>query len=104
MAGLSLSLMKLDDTRLARLDAYAEPLDWPSAATPASDFASIQPPALPAGAQTTSVPTADETTPTVLSAKEQAALVRCLRAAAVAVAAMEPSLTEWDSKVGVYII
>jgi dihydroxyacetone kinase len=101
MCGLSLSLMKLDENRLARLDAPAEPPAWPSEATPtpAADAVPLPPPALPESAQAAQVPRADESTPPVLTEGEQAAAMGAVRRAAEAVAALEPKLTEYDSKV-----
>eukprot|EP00962_Isochrysis_galbana_P047945 scaffold19847_cov84-Isochrysis_galbana.AAC.1 len=99
MRGLSISLMKLDEERLARLDAPTEVLCWPDQATPAHDATPLPPPPLPESAQAAKVPTADASSPPVLSAGEQAAAVGAVRRAAEALAALEPALTEYDSKV-----
>lgn len=87
MAGCSLSLMRLDDARLARLDAAATAPAWPGAASRPQPVrahaatAAAAPPAVPRGASGT-------------------LLEAALRAAAAALRTAEPRLTELDRAVG----
>ncbi|MYW00118.1 dihydroxyacetone kinase subunit DhaK, partial [Streptomyces sp. SID3343] len=89
MAGVSLSLLRVDDARLARLDAVTTAPAWP---TPVrgrvGEISVVTPPPAPAGA--------DHATPVTAPSP----LTRAVEAVCAALIAAEPHLTELDRIVG----
>ncbi len=89
MAGCSLSVMRLDDERLRRLDAPASAPAWPGGGRVAAD-----------GARRVASPAPASATPGVPEEPPPPALVRAVHAVAAALRAAEPHLTELDRLVG----
>ena len=86
MAGCSVSLMRLDDARLARLDAVASAPAWPGPSYPASSAR----PRTPAPAVAPVLPSTDR----------DGEVDRVLRAVAAALQVAEPELTRLDQLAG----
>jgi dihydroxyacetone kinase len=95
MAGVSLSLLPLDDARLARLDATTEAPAWPNAAARPRRPGSL-PASSPPGPHVGDQPSVHESPRTPLGQ----GIERALRAALTALTEAEPRLTELDRVVG----
>lgn len=89
MAGVSLSLLRVDDARLARLDAPTTAPAWPTPVVGRVGDITVLP---PAPAPTTADTSTPLTSPTPLT--------RAVEAACAALTAAEPHLTELDRIVG----
>jgi len=98
MVGLSLSLLKLDDGRTARLDAPTSCAAFPRSGA-LSRAPRVPPPPLPASNAAAAAVGAPAGAPS-LSAEQQAATAAALQRAAEAIVAAEPQLTDWDTKAG----
>jgi len=87
MAGISLTLMKVDDSRLAQLDAPTQTPAWPTHSGRVAQVTVQAPPTAP-----TSVGGA--------TLSPDSPLRRAIEAVCAALLAVEPTLTEMDQKVG----
>ena len=98
MVGLSLSVLKLDDGRVARLDAPTSCAAFPRSGV-LSRATRVPSPPLPASNAAAAAVGAPAGAPS-LSAAQQAATAAALKKAAEAIVAAEPQLTDWDTKAG----
>jgi dihydroxyacetone kinase len=93
MAGMSLSVLPVDDTRLARLDAATDAPAWPNAAARPRRRKPASPPAVPA-------PPAPKLTPALPKTPLGEKVVAAIRNAAAALVVASLQLTEMDQAVG----
>jgi dihydroxyacetone kinase len=101
MAGMSLSVLRVDDRRLARLDAPTDAPAWPRTPVPPRSLARLRARSLP----TTSPlpheePTADFVVPEPPRTRLGQTMAAALRAAAQALSNAAPRLTAMDQAVG----
>ncbi|CAI6007539.1 unnamed protein product, partial [Closterium sp. NIES-65] len=97
MSGLSLSVLKVDDQVLQRLDAPTLAPAWPNAcqgARPATKVPVPLPPAPPGSQPASACERPKELT------EEGRCLERCIRGGAQAVLALAADLNAWDAKIG----
>ncbi|CAI7882080.1 unnamed protein product, partial [Closterium sp. NIES-54] len=97
MSGLSLSVLKVDDQVLQRLDAPTLAPAWPNAcqgARPATKVPVPLPPAPPGSQPATACECPEELT------EEGRCMERCIRGGAQAVLAVAADLNAWDAKIG----
>ena len=100
MAGISISLMKLDDdgTRRNLLELPASPKDWIGASHPTVDVSPIPCPSFPPAADLSKIPRPTSTA--LLDVPQQDLFRTVITQAAQSIVELEQSLTEWDTKVG----
>jgi len=99
MAGISISILKLDNETLSLLDAPAAPEAWPMYAN-VSDVPLVMTPILTDNANVSvNVPMESSSRP-LLTIEQQRSVCSALQAAASAIVRLEPQLTMWDCQAG----